>query len=126
MPYEEDRSIARFEVVLNDPWRVCRLEATCDGEGRPGVARTPEQLSRLPRPKLAAVPDDVGLYAPRRHCDGQLPGRRATWFGQRLHGIDRPLERQTMVGQHDHAAKVARSTHRWVEIQNTGDLYLIV
>ena len=66
----DDHHVAAFAGyrVDNPGRRIGRLQTTCGGKGRERITAAPECLGRLPRAKLAAVPDDEGFDA----CAGRF------------------------------------------------------
>ena len=64
-----NQDVTRFAAkpVAHTRRRIARLKIGRRGEFREGIAGAPERLRRLPRAKLAAVPDD-GRARPTGSC----------------------------------------------------------
>ena len=85
-----DQDVARFvpKTVADPVRRIVRLEILRRRKVRKWVARAPESVGRLPRAKLAAVPHDAGLRAPRRRFGGGALHGLPPFLRQRALGID--------------------------------------
>ena len=85
---EQHAACLTFELIAHPRCWVVRQQAPHHSHRRERITGFPEQLRRLSRPQLAAVPDDIGLHAALGHCLGEACRIRTPSIGERPHGID--------------------------------------
>jgi hypothetical protein len=102
MADDQERAVVGRELVAHPARRVVRLQAPHGPDTHHRIARAPEQLRRLSRTQLAAVPDFVGMHTAARGVCGESSGGGTSGVGQRPQRIDFRADRLAMMNQKDH------------------------